>query len=117
MSKCDAGAGACLLRKKKKKKSGSHGGVLVVFIYVAPRSFFFWQTKFTSDSLFTPRTNDGALALATSRCNFSVESSKSMSSVGLQLFDLHSAAKQNDIMGLVKLLEEGAHIDKRDPYG
>ena len=40
-----------------------------------------------------------------------------MSSVGLQLVDLHSAAKQNDIMGVVKLLEEGAHIDKRDPYG
>lgn len=40
-----------------------------------------------------------------------------MATVGLQLIDLHSAAKQNDIMGAVKLLEEGAQIDKRDPYG
>lgn len=36
---------------------------------------------------------------------------------GLQFVDLHSAAKQDDIMGVVKLLEEGALIDKRDPYG
>lgn len=40
-----------------------------------------------------------------------------MAAVGLLLVDLHSAAKQNDIMGAVKLLEEGAQIDKRDPYG
>lgn len=36
---------------------------------------------------------------------------------GFELNDLHSAAKQDDIMAIVKLLEEGANIDKRDPYG
>lgn len=40
-----------------------------------------------------------------------------MAAAGLQFVDLHSAAKQDDIMGVVKLLEEGAPIDKRDPYG
>lgn len=36
---------------------------------------------------------------------------------GLQLIDLHSAAKQDDIMAVIRLLKEGANVDKRDPYG
>lgn len=35
----------------------------------------------------------------------------------LELVDLHSAAKQDDIMAIVRLLKEGANVDKRDPYG
>ena len=34
-----------------------------------------------------------------------------------QLVDLHSAAKQDDTVGVIRLLKEGANIDKRDPYG
>lgn len=36
---------------------------------------------------------------------------------GFELNDLHSAAKQDDIRSIVRLLEEGANVDKRDPYG
>lgn len=36
---------------------------------------------------------------------------------GLELTDLHAAAKQDDIMAIVRLLKEGANVDKRDPYG
>lgn len=36
---------------------------------------------------------------------------------GFQLGDLHSAAKQDDIVAVVRLLKEGANVDKRDPYG
>lgn len=35
----------------------------------------------------------------------------------LELVDLHSAAKQDDIMAIIRLLKEGANVDKRDPYG
>lgn len=40
-----------------------------------------------------------------------------VNNAGLKFIDLHWAAKQDDAMGIVKLLEEGAHVDKRDPYG
>lgn len=40
-----------------------------------------------------------------------------MAAVGLKLTDLHSAAKRNDIESLCSLIEKGAHVDKRDPYG
>lgn len=36
---------------------------------------------------------------------------------GFELHDLHSAAKQGDIVSTVRLIEEGASVDKRDPYG
>lgn len=31
--------------------------------------------------------------------------------------DLHTAAKQDDVMAVARLIKEGSHVDKRDPYG
>lgn len=31
--------------------------------------------------------------------------------------DLHSASKQDNVMAVARLIKEGYHVDKRDPYG
>lgn len=109
-----AGAGV------QKNKRGVIGGVYGFTTWPPIFCLFFFSLVFTQrlDRLlsarrcsFAPSTFAGVTSGATPR------SIARMSSVGLQLVDLHAAAKQNDIEGLVKLLEEGAHIDKRDPYG
>lgn len=40
-----------------------------------------------------------------------------MAAVGLHQIDLHSAAKMDDTIAVVRLLKEGSNVDKRDPYG
>lgn len=37
--------------------------------------------------------------------------------VGLHQIDLHSAAKMDDTIAVMRLLKEGFNVDKRDPYG
>lgn len=35
----------------------------------------------------------------------------------LHQIDLHSAAKMDDTIAVVRLLKEGFNVDQRDPYG